>query len=121
MPDLPQNRTHQAADRLPSGRFAPGVTGNPGGRPKAVRDVAAAARELTADAIATLAQIMKDPNEPSTARIAAANSLLSRGWGRPPQAITVSLPAGRSEQVDLVLSEASRSVTTLCSGIDGII
>ena len=50
---MPQNRANQVV-RLPTGRFAPGVSGNAGGRPKAVRDVAAAARERTPEAIETL-------------------------------------------------------------------
>lgn len=78
--------------------FRPGVSGNPGGRPKKPRtieakkivaDVKAAARELTQDAIDTLASVMKDPKAPPAARISAAQVLLDRGWGRPTQAVDV--------------------------------
>jgi hypothetical protein len=76
------------------------VCGNPGGRPKqpftierrrTFADVKAAARELTQEAIDTLAAIMKDPKAPSAARISAAVALLDRGHGRPFQAVDVKL------------------------------
>jgi hypothetical protein len=53
-------------------------------------DVKAAARELTEDAIDTLATVMKDPKAPAAARISAAQALLDRGYGKPPQAIEVN-------------------------------
>jgi hypothetical protein len=46
-------------------------------------DVKAAARELTEDAIDTLATVMKDPKTPAAARISAAQALLDRGYGKP--------------------------------------
>ena len=44
------------------------------------------------DAINTLAEIMQDPNKPARARVAAADAILDRGWGRPPQAMEVYDP-----------------------------
>jgi Family of unknown function (DUF5681) len=78
--------------------FKPGVSGNPGGRPKRpqtievrriILGVKEAARELTLDAIDTLAAIMKDQKAPAAARISAAVALLDRGHGRPYQAVEV--------------------------------
>jgi hypothetical protein len=51
----------------------------------------AAARELTQDAIDTLASVMKDPKAPPAARISAAVALLDRGHGRPTQAVDVAV------------------------------
>ena len=71
--------------------FKPGVSGNPGGRPKKpqtievrriILGVKEAARELTLDAIDTLAAIMKDSKAPAAARISAAVALLDRGHGQ---------------------------------------
>jgi Family of unknown function (DUF5681) len=64
------------------GAFKPGQSGNPGGRPKALRDVEAAARQYTAAAIETLARICGDQTQPAAARVTAANALLDRAWGK---------------------------------------
>lgn len=72
-----------------SASFKPGESGNPGGRPKVVAEVRELARQHTAAAIETLASIMNDREEHARARVAAANALLDRGYGRPPQDISV--------------------------------
>ena len=45
--------------RLRSGQFAPGQSGNPGGRPKDEHRVAELARSYTAEAIDTLVDLMR--------------------------------------------------------------
>ena len=60
-----------------------GRSGNPGGRPKALADVQAYARQQTNRAIDVLAAIMIDEKASPAARIAAANALLDRGYGKP--------------------------------------
>ena len=81
---------------LRSTSFKKGQSGNPRGRPKrpearnVFADLRAAARELTEDAIDTLATVMKDPKTPAAARISAAQALLDRGYGKPPQAIELN-------------------------------
>ena len=70
--------------------WAKGVSGNPGGRPKIVADVRALARQLTANALNALAEIMEDEEAPAAARIAAAKELLDRGWGKAPAALLVA-------------------------------
>lgn len=65
--------------------FQPGQSGNPGGRPKALKAVEDAARTHTEEAIATLAAICRNKDAPEAARVAAANALLDRGWGKPRQ------------------------------------
>ena len=66
-------------------KFARGVSGNPGGRPKRNDDLVQAARDKTEAALDTLASIMSDKRAPAAARVAAARELLDRGWGRPTQ------------------------------------
>jgi hypothetical protein len=52
---------------------------------KTPTDIASLARSHTRTAIRTLAQIMKQPEAPYAARVAAAEALLDRGWGKPRQ------------------------------------
>jgi hypothetical protein len=68
-------------------KFQKGQSGNPGGRPKALRQVEESAREQTMDALKTLVTIHKNPKAPPAARVAAANALLDRGWGKARQAL----------------------------------
>ena len=52
---------------------------------KALADIRSLARAHTETAIRVLARIMEQDSAPETARVAAANSLLDRGWGKPTQ------------------------------------
>jgi hypothetical protein len=65
----------------------PGRSGNPGGRPKALREVMELARARTEAAVDTLAAVMADETAPPAARVSAATALLDRGWGRPVQGL----------------------------------
>lgn len=62
--------------------FPKGQSGNPGGRPKRLLEVRTLARRHTISAIATLLEIATH-GESESARVAAANALLDRGWGKP--------------------------------------
>jgi hypothetical protein len=70
-------------------RFKPGVSGNPGGRAKALRDVTEAARAHAHAAIETLVRVMKDAKATASARVNAAEALLNRAWGKPQQTIEI--------------------------------
>jgi hypothetical protein len=72
-------------------RFQKGQSGNPGGRPKVVGEVQELARQHTAEAIETLAAIMRDKNAPPAARALASNSILDRAYGRPPQTVNANV------------------------------
>ncbi len=55
---------------------------------KDIVDIRSLARSHTETCIRTLAKIVSEPKAPPPARVAAANSLLDRGWGKAPQQIT---------------------------------
>ncbi len=84
---------------LRSTSFKPGVSGNPGGRPKTPQtiaarrifaDVKALARECAPEAISTLKSVMLDAKSPPAARIGAATAILDRGYGKPNQTVDVT-------------------------------
>ena len=56
-----------------------------------VKDVAKLARRHTAEAIDTLHAIMSDNDANPAVRVVAAEALLNRGWGKPKQAVDVSI------------------------------
>ena len=64
-----------------SGRFLPGISGNPSGRPREVGNVRELAREYTEEAIETLVDLMRHAKS-DAARGAAAQALLDRGYGK---------------------------------------
>lgn len=99
----PENRTDRVI-RLPSGRWAPGQSPNPGGRPRAVGAVRDLARAQTARAIDTLVEICQHGLS-EVARIAAANAILDRGWGKPTVAVAVHDPG---PDIGALIGEAHR-------------
>lgn len=87
----PADSGAQAKRVMPRGRpFVPGQSGNPGGMPKAVAEVRAAARQHTALAMETLAEVCRNRKAPASARVSAAEALLDRGWGKAVQPVDVN-------------------------------
>ena len=67
-----------------NGRFQTGTSGNPGGRPRAAHSIQELARKHTTEALDVLVQIMLNEKAPPNARVAAANTLLDRAYGKAP-------------------------------------
>jgi hypothetical protein len=116
-----QMRSDQRGNSMTIGKpFKKGQSGNPGGRPKAIAEIRELAREHTGEAVATLVSIMTNPKAAPAARVSAANALLDRGYGKPPQHITgeggptfvARLPEPCSTAEEWLTTLADRSVQT---------
>lgn len=68
---------------MPNPNWVKGVSGNPGGRPKAMREVTELARQEGPASIKALALIRDMAKAPPAARVAASTALLDRGFGKP--------------------------------------
>lgn len=100
-----------------------------------IRSLDNLAREHTERAVKTIADIMDDPLSEDRDRIAAANSILDRGHGKPNQAI-IALPASRQQAALLAalsddelmqriqgheLPRLAREPVTIDNGIDPLL
>lgn len=94
----PENRPSAGPGRTASGKWAPGHSPNPGGRPKALTAVVEAARKEGVASIMALVAIRDDVAAAEAARIAAARELLDRGFGK----ATVGMPGDEGEQISRV-------------------
>jgi hypothetical protein len=65
--------------------YRPGVSGNPGGRPRKLPEVTKLARDGTAEAIEALRKIVTSKRSSASEKIAAAQVVLAYGWGRAPR------------------------------------
>jgi hypothetical protein len=79
--------------------FVKGQSGNPGGRPESGY-IKGLARAHTKEALEALVSALKAASE--STRVAAANSLLDRGWGKPAQALEHSGHEGGPVKFELV-------------------
>src|SRR5260370_33623702 len=78
------------ANRDKTGKFLPGMSGNPNGRPPTDPELKELARTYTSEAIVRLVHWMR--SDDSVASLAATRELLSRGHGKPE--MSISSPGG---------------------------
>ena len=58
-----------------------------------------AARRYDQEALRVIASVMMDDKQPASLRLAAANDLLDRAYGKPPQAVVSAQPPRRILEV----------------------
>jgi hypothetical protein len=95
-PRSPENilrrRTLKIAERDEKGKLLPGsVLPNAGRTPGTT--ITMLARQHTDRAITLLSEVMADPKAPPAAKVAAAQALLDRGWGKAPIQIDLNVRA----------------------------
>jgi hypothetical protein len=98
-------------NRNPTGKggFKPGVSANPGGRPKVVAEVRALAQAHSAEVVKTLVEIMQNSKAPLAIRVAAANNILDRAVGRPE--FSGKIETSQTKELDFSrLNEAERAI-----------
>lgn len=72
-------------------------SGRKAGTPnKATAELKHLATAYTEEAVQTLAEVMRDKETPAQARVAAANALLDRGYGKPRQELEIQ--SGKIDQ-----------------------
>jgi len=66
---------------------------------KTTADIRSLARNHTAKALSTLASIMNQAKAPAAARVAAAQALLDRGWGKATQIVEATVKNSDASRV----------------------
>lgn len=85
--------------------WKPGQSGNPGGRPKAVRVLILLARESMPDAIRYADSLFRDENASHKERMDAVRFLAAYGMGAPPKVIDESDEAAADPVDSLTIEE----------------
>lgn len=79
------------------GKFKPGQSGNPSGRPKLLVEVQKLTREHGLEAVQKLVELMRNCPDPKI-QMHAAKELLDRGFGKAAQIVEVSSNEGLNIQ-----------------------
>jgi hypothetical protein len=94
------------ANRKDNGRFAPGVSGNPGGRPKLPAEMREIFQSKGLEAAEILVKHLR--NTDPRVSVAAAREILDRAYGKPVQSINVD----REERIKLIAVVPQKASST---------
>jgi len=89
-PKARKTASDQGSNRGEKGKFAPGTSGNPGGRPLLPPELKEAAKAASHEALTVLITIMRNAESPEAARIRAAEIIMNRAYGTPPASVEMS-------------------------------
>jgi hypothetical protein len=88
--------------------FVKGQSGNPGGRPKGIKELTELARANSKTAFERIVAMLDSPDERVV--LAAAQEILNRGYGKPSQAVDVT---HRSAVEDMEEGELDQAIVEL--------
>src|SRR5277367_1630959 len=91
-----------------NGKFAPGVSGNPGGVSEVRREMQELARLHSVEAIESAVKLMRTAKS-DMVRLAAISLILDRAWGRPKQSVEVENQGRSLEQILMAIAEARKA------------
>jgi hypothetical protein len=91
-----------------NGRFAPGVSGNPGGVSEIRREMQELARLHSVEAIETAVRIMRT-GKSETNRLMAVSMILDRAWGKPRQSVELEHQGQTLEEMLTAIWSAKRA------------
>jgi uncharacterized protein DUF5681 len=94
------------ADRTKKGRFAPGVSGNPGGRPKLPAEMKEMFQAKAPEAFEVLCRHLNSND--ARVSVIAAREILDRAYGRPVQQHQLDM----EERIKLIAVVPEKSATT---------
>jgi hypothetical protein len=93
--------------------------------PAVVRELRDAAQAEGLNCIQTLIAIRDNPNFPPITRIAACNSLLDRGYGRPVQGLAIqnlpALPDPKTITSEMTFEEAAQVYADTIKGVEQLV
>lgn len=89
------------ANRDKTGKFQKGKSGNPNGRPKIPDEVKNLLKEATPDAARLLIDTMNDDEVKIETRIACAEKVIERVYGKPTQPIEADLNASGAFEIEI--------------------
>ena len=112
--------TPRPRDELKRQGFQPGVCPNKKGRPPVIQEVRELAKQQTEAAIRTIVAIMEDPKANASARVAAAEAILDRGWGKPKQHVDLDATGGFVELLKVMNGLRAGSTGQADSGVDSV-
>ena len=116
MPDT----AHNTPKRIVGKPFKKGISGNPGGKPKELKSIQTEARKLAPEALRVLGKVMRNDRASGAARALAANSLLDRAYGKPPQLNTAQAVEFK-RAVDMTDQELERIIARAQAGAEAVL